>query len=348
MNMLAPIRDTIVREADPGDEAAILAFLATHPDSTLFHRPAWSRAVELGCGQKGHYLLAERSGSVTGLLPLSHIRSPLFGSALVSAGFAVGGGILAADSVAANVLAGAAIDLAVDLGCPTIELRGGIVPEGWHPQDMLYAGFSRALPDGEEAILQSIPRKQRAEVRRALGHELEIHVGNGDAEARIHYGLYAESVRNLGTPVFPRSLFDAARAAFGDDADILTVSRGGRPLASVLSFYDKGTVFPYWGGGSREARHWRANELMYFALMRHAAARGCTRFDFGRSKRGTGAFAFKKNWGFAPEPLVYAVHGALREANPLNPRYRLQVAAWKRLPLPIANLVGPALARGLG
>jgi lipid II:glycine glycyltransferase (peptidoglycan interpeptide bridge formation enzyme) len=119
-------------------------------------------------------------------------------------------------------------------------------------------------------------------------------------------------------------------------------------VASVLSLYHRGTVLPYWGGGTAEARTWRANELMYFELMRHAAGRGCTRFDFGRSKLGTGAFAFKKNWGFDPQPLVYWTKGEMRETNPMNPKYRLQIALWKKLPLPIANLIGPHIARGLG
>ena len=164
--------------------------------------------------------------------------------------------------------------------------------------------------------------------------------------ADAHYRVYAESVRNLGTPDIPRALCEAVLDMM--DADILTVRREGRVIASVLSLYFRGTVYPYWGGGTRAARAARANELMYFALMRHAAARGCTRFDFGRSKAGTGAFAYKKNWGFEPRPLVYAVKGEARETNPLSPKYRLQVALWKRLPLWAANRLGPPIARGLG
>src|SRR3546814_5783412 len=99
---------------------------------------------------------------------------------------------------------------------------------------------------------------------------------------------------NLGTPVVPGSLFDAVLDAFGSDADILAVCKEGRPVASVLNLYHRGAVLPYWGGGTQEARGLRANDMMYFALMSHARSRGCTRFDFGRSKVGTGAAAFKK------------------------------------------------------
>jgi FemAB-related protein (PEP-CTERM system-associated) len=345
MNQLAPIATVAVRRAAAEDEARIEAFLARQAAATPFHRPAWLRAVERGCGHRPYLLIAETLGRIGGYLPLSHVRSPLFGSALVSTGFAVGGGILADDEASACRLADAAVDLARQLDCPSVELRGGATPAGWRRCDGVYAGFLRELPSGDEEILKSIPRKQRAEVRRALDFCLDVEAGR---DAGRHYRVYAESVRNLGSPVFPRSLFEAVLDGFGADADLLTVGRNGRPLASVLSLYFKGTVFPYWGGGTAEARPARANELMYYALMRHAAARGCTRFDFGRSKLGTGAFAFKKNWGFEPRPLVYAAHGKGRDTNPLSAKYRLQVALWKKLPLAVANRLGPAIARGLG
>jgi len=345
VNALSPIGGLAVRRAKAEDEAAILAFLARNPGASPFHRPAWLRAVERGCGHGSTVLLAEEFGAVTGILPLTHVCSRLFGSALVSTGFAVGGGIVATDPASVERLAAGAVALGEELGCPTVELRGGDVPPGWSRSEGVYAGFARQLPSHDEAILKSIPRKQRAEVRRAIGFGLEASVHR---EAGLHHRVYAESVRNLGTPVFPLGLFEAVLDEFGEDAEILTVSASGRAVASVLSLYSGGTVFPYWGGGTGEARRLRANELMYFELMRHAASRGCTRFDFGRSKLGTGAFAFKKNWGFEPEPLVYAVHGRGRDTNPLSARYRLQVALWKKLPLGLANRLGPPIARGLG
>lgn len=343
----------LVRAAGKADADRIARFVRDAPGGTPFHLPAWSAAVATGCGQRAHYLLAERRGAIVGVLPLSEIHSALFGRALVSAGFAVGGGILATSTAAAAALAEAAWALAARLSCLTVELRGGALPgAGWHIDDASYAGFVRPLAADDAAELLQIPRKQRAEVRRALGFDLTVEIGHGEADRAAHYAVYAESVRNLGTPVFPRSLFDAVLGGFGADADILTVRRDGAALASVLSLYHGGAVMPYWGGGTAAARTWRANDLMYFALMRHARARGCARFDFGRSKPGTGAFAFKKNWGFAPHPLPYATRtadgAAPRIVNPLSPRYRLQVAAWRRLPLGIANRIGPAIARGLG
>jgi FemAB-related protein (PEP-CTERM system-associated) len=339
--------------SDAREAAAIDAFVRAHPDGTPFHLTGWSRAVAAGCRQRAHILLAERGGTLIGMLPLTEIHSPLFGRALVSVGFAVGGGALATSTAAVSALVEAGWALAERLSCPSLELRGGsALGPGWTIDDTTYAGFARPLAADDEAELLAIPRKQRAEVRRALGLGLTVEIGSGARDRAAHYAVYAESVRNMGTPVFPRSLFDQILNNISEATDILTVRYDGEPVASVLSLYHRGTVMPYWGGGTRAARQWRANDLMYFALMRHARERGCDRFDFGRSKRGTGAFAFKKNWGFEPTSLSYASRTAAgdgaRQINPLDPKYRLQVALWQRLPLAVANRVGPIIARGLG
>jgi FemAB-related protein (PEP-CTERM system-associated) len=267
----------------------------------------------------------------------------------------VGGGVLALDDGARDAVIAAAEELAQRRSCPAIELRGGAMPEasqGWNVQAQSHCGFVWDLAPDDEAQLLAIPRKQRAEVRKGLGMELSVHVGTGEADRDAHYAVYAQSVRNLGTPVFPRSLFSAVLDRFGDDADILTVRHEGRPVASVLSLYHQGAVMPYWGGGTWDARRLRANDLMYFELMRHARARGCARFDFGRSKTESGAYFFKKNWGFEPEPLTYASWtapgAAARDANPNSAKHALQIAVWQRLPLGLANRLGPAIARGLG
>jgi FemAB-related protein (PEP-CTERM system-associated) len=347
-----PVLSPVVRAATAQDDARIEAFVRVAPGSTPFHLPAWGAAVAQGCRQKAYCLIAEQAGAIVGMLPLTEIHSALFGRALVSSGFAVGGGILTRDDAVAESLAAAGWRLATQLSCPSLELRGGTLPQGWHVEQGTYAGFARALAVDDDAELLAIPRKQRAEVRRAQGLDLVVETGSSARDRAAHYAVYAESVRNLGTPVFPRALFNKVLDRFGNEADILTVRRNGKPLSAVLSLYFNGTVMPYWGGGTAEARTWRANDMMYFALMNHARRRGCTRFDFGRSKLGTGAFAFKKNWGFDPQPLEYASKtadgSAPREINPLSPRYRMQVEGWRRLPLGIANGIGPWIARGLG
>ncbi|OBX20845.1 FemAB [Erythrobacter sp. QSSC1-22B] len=336
---------------DPSEVARIESFVAEQ-DGSVFHRPTWLAAIERGTGQRALGLVAERAGKLTGWLPLSDVHSPFFGRALVSSGFGVGGGPLTIADGDGEALCRAAEELALRRSVGTIDLRGGVAPADWTSISTAHCNFARDLAADDEAELLAIPRKARAEVRKGLRNELEIAVGSGPADRAAHYAVYSESVRNLGTPVFPRALFDAVLDGFGEDADILTVRHEGEPVASVLSLYHRGAVMPYWGGGRFVARHLRGNEIMYYELMRHARGRGCTRFDFGRSKTESGPYFFKKNWGFEPEPLTYSSWSAPgvtpRNIDPTDDGYSRGIELWKRLPLPLANTIGPFIARGLG
>jgi FemAB-related protein (PEP-CTERM system-associated) len=352
MNAPFPLAGETIRLADlrQPDEAARIEGFVAELCGSLFHRPAWLTAVERGTGQRALGLVAEKRGSLTGWLPLSEVHSPIFGRALVSSGFAVGGGALAATRGGAARLARAAEELALRHSCTTIELRGGEAPKDWSVRKDSHCGFEAELAPDDEAQLLAIPRKQRAEVRKGLDNDLTVEVGAGAQDRAAHYAVYAESVRNLGTPVFPKSLFDAMLDTL--DADILTVRHQERPVASVLSFYHSGAVLPFWGGGTRAARALRANDRMYFELMLHARRRGCNSFDFGRSKTESGAYHFKRNWGFEPQPLSYASWTApgaeKRNIDPTSAKHSAGISLWRQLPLGIANRLGPLIARGLG
>lgn len=345
-----PVAKTIALAdlADPGEVARIEGFVARLGGSP-FHRPTWLKAVEHGTGQRALGLVAEARGELMGWLPLTEVHSPLFPRALVSSGFAVGGGALSLYPRTALSLCEAATELAARRTCASVELRGGDAPGGWQRKTESHATFAAPLAPDDEAQLLAIPRKQRAEIRKGLERDFAVETGSAERDRAAHYAVYAESVRNLGTPVFPRPLFDAVLDAF--DADILTLRSSGEPVASVLSLYHDGTVMPYWGGGTFAARATRANERMYYELMRHARTRGCHTFDFGRSKTGSGAYVYKRNWGFEPQPLTYATWTAAgmesRDIDPTSEAYSPKIEAWKRLPLGLANRIGPIIARGL-
>ncbi|HKT78065.1 MAG TPA: GNAT family N-acetyltransferase, partial [Sphingobium sp.] len=262
-------------------------------------------------------------------------------------------GLLADDPAVATALATAAQDMARTRNIGSVELRGGAAPGGdWTLHDGSHLGFTRPLAADDEAELLAVPRKHRAELRKALANPaLHVAIGRSPKLIRDHYRVYATSVRNLGTPVFPARLFREVLAHFGEDADILAVYEGDRPVSAVLTLYHAGRAMPFWGGGIGDARRLRSNELMYYRLMAHGRDRGMKLFDFGRSKAGSGQAAWKKSFGFDPVPLSYhswSPTGEKRDINPNSPRYQRRVDLWKKLPLPLANLIGPFIARGLG
>ena len=330
------------------------AFAAAHPHGTFFHRAAWADIVRQAFGHTPHYLMAERDGSIVGVLPLVRVKTLLFGDSLQSTPFCVYGGPLAADAEAFAALETAAASLMDKRRIPVMEWRFRDPPPehaltGWASKDDLYVTFRKPIAANDDANMKAIPRKQRAMVRKGIDRGLTSTAGR-DVDALFR--IYAESVRNLGTPVFPRRYFRLLADTFHDDMDVIVVRDRDVPVAAVMNFYDRGEVLPYYGGGTAAARPAAAHDFLYWEVTRHAAARGCTGFDFGRSKAGTGSFAFKKNWGFVPTPLLHryrlAPGATVPDHNPLNPKYRLMIAGWKRLPLPVANLLGPHIVRGVG
>ena len=326
------------------------AYVAGCRSATFFHRSGWRDVIEDVFHHRTHFLYAQRAAGIEGVLPLAHVKSLLFGNALVSLPFAVYGGVAADTPEAATALEEEAQALAQRLGVNHLELRN-VTPRhpDWPTQD-LYVTFRKEIESDAEANMLAIPRKQRAMVRKGVKNNLRSEI---DATPDRFFALYADNVRRHGTPALPRRYFETLRRVFGSDCEALTVvDAGGKPVSSVLSFYFRDEVLPYYAGDSVNARDLAANDFKYWELMRRACERGIKVFDYGRSKRESGSFAFKKNWGFEPQPLHYEYRlyrgKAIPQNNPMNPKYRALIALWRRLPLPVANCIGPHLARSLG
>ena len=319
------------------------------PQATFFHKAGWKKVIEGAFRHRTYYLYTESHGGITGVLPLGHIKSRLFGNALISTPFCVYGGIATEDRESHGLLENAACDLARELGVDYLEMRNLQPCHADWPTKQLYVTFRKTLAPDPEQNLLAIPRKQRAMVRKGIEAGLESEF---DQTADRFYSAYSESVHSLGTPVFSRAYFELLRGVFRDCSDILTVTHRGELVGSVLSFYFRDEVLPYYGGGTARARKLKGNDFMYWELMRRSCERGIHIFDYGRSKEGSGSWSFKKNWGFEPSPLFYEYHlvkaRQMPDISPMNPKYGIFINAWKRLPLPATRLIGPLLARNLG
>ncbi len=333
-----------------GMEDAWDAFVRAQPMGTFFHLAGWKHVIENAFAHRTYYLMAQRDGRVCGVLPLTRIQSPLFGHTLISNAFCVFGGPVASDTEARAVLEAEAERIGREFKVRCIEFRlAAPTHSHWTCRDGLYVNFRRPIHANLEDNMRAIPRKQRAMVRKGMSNAL-LSVCD-DTVDRLHQ-VYAQSVRNLGTPVFSKRYFQMLKSQFAADCDIVTVLHQDEPVASVMNFYFRGQVLPYYGGGTAKAREFAANDFMYWEVMRRAWEKGAQIFDFGRSKIGTGSYNFKRNWGFEPEPIycefLPIASSKLPNVNPLNPKYSLMIAAWKRLPLPITNLIGPAIVRQIG
>jgi FemAB-related protein (PEP-CTERM system-associated) len=339
-----------LRANDSANVARWEAFVMACPQATFFHRAGWQNIIANVFKHATYFLYAERNGVIEGVLPLGHVNSWLFGNALTGLPFAVYGGVAALNPQAADALEQEAQRIAIELGVDHLELRNveSRHPE-WPTQD-LYVTFRKEILPEEEANMLAIPRKQRAMVRKGIKNELVSHI---DPTMDRFFSLFADNVHRHGTPAMPKKYFEALHKEFGADCEVLTVTtKDGRPLSSVLSFYFRDEVLPYYAGDDEAARDLAANDFKYWELMRRACARGLKVFDYGRSKQGTGPYAFKKNWGFEPTQLHYAFclykSDAIPQNNPNNAKYKLMISTWRRMPIGLANWLGPFIVRNLG
>ena len=339
-----------IRRAGPGDEAAWDQFIDAQPAATFFHRFGWAQVIEHSFGHSPHYLLAAQAGEIVGILPLCHKTSTFFGNALISLPFLSYGGVVADDPDVAYALEERAQEIASKLRVDYIELRNvGPRRSDWIRQDQTYASFSCDIPPDRDAIIRSVPMKgRRHALRRSLAQGLTFEIQD---DLNDFYTVLSESYRNLGTPIFPKRYFQTLIEAFGSDFEICVVRGPSGPVATSLVFAFRDHVHPFYAGGTATARSVNANDFLFLHIMCRALERGYARFDFGRSKLGTGSFAYKTYWGFEPTPLNYEyklIRGqALPDLNPLNPRYSRFVKLWRRLPIPVSRLLGPYIIRHL-
>ena len=337
-----------VRDCTAADAAAWDAFVAAHPRASFFHQFAWRQVFEGALRHRTHYLVAEHDGVLRGVLPLVHVNSLLFGSSLSSLPFCSEGGPLADDVAVASALEDAALDRARALRVGSLEYRLRQESGRARPTKRLYSTFSKPILADEEANMQAIRSKQRNVIRKGIKNGLVFRA----TTLERFYPVYAESVRNLGTPVFPRALFAAIHGAFPQSTEFVEACLDGVAVSAAMNFYHRDSVCPYYWGGTHAARDLKGNDFLAWSILCRAAERGCTLFDFGRSKQGTGPWQWKENLGFEGAQLYYEYElvrdREMPEINPLNPKYRLFVEGWKRLPLPVSNVLGPWLARNLG
>lgn len=342
-----------IKRLDSADPAAVArweAYVATAPTATFFHRAGWQRVIRDVFRHRTFFLYAEHDGAVVGILPLAQINSRLFGNSLAALPFAVYGGVVADDAEVAAALEAAAERLALELGVAHLEYRNVDTHHADWPAQDLYVTFRKEILPDADANLNAIPRKQRAMVRKSIKNELR---GEIDPDAERFFALYADNVHRHGTPAMPKRYFQTLLDEFGKDCEVLTVvDAAGEPISSVLSFYFRDEVLPYYAGDAVRARELAANDFKYWELMCRACARGLKVFDYGRSKVGSGSYAFKKNWGFEPRPLHYEYRlfkrAGIPQNNPNNPKYKLMIATWRRMPIALANFLGPFIVRNLG
>ncbi len=341
-----------IKPCSPADDAARDALVRATPGGSFFHLSGWRSFVANLYHHEAHELAAWRGGELVGVLPM--MLSPgLFGANhLVSMPFGVYGGPVAADAGVRRALVDEAKALADRMRVRHLELRFLDDPELDLPGTDLYWTFLRDLPEDPDDVLKGMPKKSRAEARKAQNrHGLVLEEGVWYTDDL--YRLFLNNKHSLGSPSLPPEHFHRLLDELGDSIYVHLVRRGSEPLAAVMSFAFEGTLIAYYAGTAPGAdRAYSASNFMYMKLQEWAVKNGFERFDFCRSRGDSGAFQFKVHQGFEPTPLHYRFHlvraSAIPSFNPSNPKTALLRKTWTKLPLWLVRRLSRRLAPRLG
>lgn len=326
------------------------AFVRGHDRANGYHLWAWRGIFEDAFGHETVYLSARQGGQIVGILPLVVLRSRLFGSFAVSLPFVDGGGICARDSEVAGLLVEHAEMVAAAHRLSHVELRheSRQVPRLMAREHKV--GMRLALERDETRAWEALDRKVRNQIRKAEKSGLTVRSG-GVELVDAFYGVFARNMRDLGTPVYSRQLFEQVLASLPDTSQVFLVDKGETVVGGAIALVYRDTLAVPWASSLREYRPQCPNNLLYWRIIEHAVRSGFRTFDFGRSTPGEGTYQFKEQWGARPFPLYWEyvlLEGARPpELSPANPRFKTAIAAWKRLPLPVTEWLGPWIVRSI-
>lgn len=335
----------------PADDAERDAFVRAHPRGTFFHQSGWRAVVESVMGHEPSDWIARREGRIVGVLPLMRAPRLVTRGALISMPYAVYGGALGDEPATERALTRAAMQQAERERAGRLELRCVADPGLELAKSELYATFVKDLPARPEDVLAGMPKKARAEARKAREkHGLTLSEGIWYLDDLFR--LFHHNKRQLGSPGLPFGFFWGLHKQFGERVRVHVVHQDGRPVSAVMSFLWRDEVCAYYSGTADGAdRACSASNFMYMALQEWAVAQGFRRFDFGRSRKDSGAFAFKEHQGFAPLDLQYRFH-LVRDRNlpaltPSNPKTKLVRELWAKLPLRVTTYLSGEASRYL-
>ena len=336
--------------SDQIDPAEWDRYVETHPEGSIDHLWRWRDVFSRVFDHQSTYLAARRNGAIDGVLPLVHFRSRLFGRFLVSVPFLNYGGVLASDAAAADALMARARDLAQGFGASHVELRHVSRQFAGLPSRAHKLKLTRLLPTTSEALWSAVDRKVRNQVRKAQKDGLTAQTGRAELIADF-YAVFSRNMRDLGTPVYPKSLFDETVRLFSHDVHVYVVRLGRVPVAASIALRFKDSIIVPWASSLRAYRQHCPNMLLYWTMLEHASQLGVRTFDFGRSTRGAGTHQFKLQWGATETPLhweyLLLTKSAVPDHGPTNAKFAAAIAVWQRLPLWVTEAVGPAIVRNI-
>ena len=326
------------------------AYVAGNYAASVYHRAEWPALIEKTYGHEGYYFTArDKDHRIVGVLPLIRLRSRLFGDLLVSMPYFMMGGAVADHPAIEHKLMQAANDHAATLGAEHIEYRDDI------PRESLSSRIEKVnmiltLPSSENELWNSFSSKLRSQIRRPQRENPQILIG-GNEYLDEFYTVYAQNMRDLGSPVHSKLFIKNILDCFRDESRIIVIRLKNRPVSAGLLISNGDTLEIPLASTTRDANHLSMNMLLYWKILQYAVESNYKLFNFGRSSTDAGTYKFKQQWGAKPRQLFWNYwlndSDQLPSLNPSNPKYALMISTWKRLPVFISKWLGPKIVKNL-
>ena len=337
--------------ADVRDEARIDRYVIISDITNTYHDVRWGRIAERCFGHKYYVLLSENAdGVIDGILPFVHIKSWIFGNYMVSMPYFNYGGVCANDESTQERLIDEAVRMAKDLKVQHIEFRQEVSLNNGFPEKTHKVSMRLRLSDSPDELLRSFPSKLRSQIKVPQKAGLTVRIGRME-ELESFYTVFSRNMRDLGTPVYPMKFFRSILEAFPENTWIGSVYAGNVPVASGFLAGFKSRIEIPWASSVRSYNRFSPNMLLYWSCLKFACEQGYGTFDFGRSTAEESTYKFKEQWGAAPSPMIwsYWVHDEAKipDLTTRNPKYQLAIGIWKRLPLPVTQMLGPRIVKNI-
>ena len=319
--------------------------------ANLYHDSRWGKIVEKCFGHKYYVLFSENSdGEINGVLPLVHMKSLIFGGFMVSMPYFNYGGVCANDGSTRKHLIDEAVHLAKDLKAQHIEFRQEESLHNGFPEKIHKVSMRLGLPDSSDDLWKSFPSKLRSQIKVPQKAGMTCRLGRLE-ELESFYAVFSVNMRDLGTPVYPKSFFGDILEEFPENTWIITVYLGNIPVASGFLAGFKTRLEIPWASSIRSHNRFSPNMLLYWYCLKFACEQGYKTFDFGRSTAGESTYKFKEQWGATPSPMIWSYwvrgEGNIPDLSPRNSKYQLAIGIWKRLPLPVTQILGPRIIKNI-
>jgi serine/alanine adding enzyme len=331
------------------DEKAWDEYVLNHPNSTFYHQIGWKNVIEKTYGHKPRYLVAKESDKITGILPLFLLKNIFFGKKLISIPFAPYGGVCADSKEVESILLEEAKKIIDNRSLDYLEIRQLESGEKEFQTNTTYTTLILDLNPNSEIIWKGFRKTMRRYVTKSLENKFQFI--NNSNNINEFYKVYAQNMRDLGTPAHSHSFFMNILFEFPQNINITMVKQQNKVMATLFLLYFKDSVTYGWGASLKQYLNLNPNYLLFWNSIEYACNKGFNTFDFGRSTLNSGTYFFKQGWGAKPKQLYYKYYlrsqNVMPDNSQLNPKRQKFATLWSNLPVLLANIVGPSLRRNI-